>query len=128
MENEEKIMPLPEKQEIIKEQLEQLEPKQSRFKSLEKLWFVPLILAILAILIIGGLWISNQGFLKPEPSPTPLPSPIASPEAEEDAATAALEEQSTSDEIEEIEADLEATDLDDIDEELTDIENELSAP
>ena len=93
-----------EKQEEIKKQLGQLEPENNRLKSLEKFWFIPAILALVAIIIVGTLWVTNKGLRAPKPSPSPVP--IASPSAEIDAGTAALEKQGTSDEISAIEADL----------------------
>jgi len=96
-------------------------PETGKF---DKLWFIPVILALVAVIVVGALWVANKGLLAPSPSPTPT----ASPSAELDEDTAALEEQGTSDEISKIEADLNATDLTDIDKELTDIEDELETP
>lgn len=90
-----------------------------------RFWFIFIALAIVALLIVGGLWFTNQGLLtKPTPSPTPIPSPSSSV----DETTSNLEKQGTSDELAEIEKDLEATDLSNLDKGLTDIENELSLP
>jgi len=50
------------------------------------------------------------------------------PQAEEDAQTAAFQQQSDSDDIGDIEADIQATDLSNIDEGLTDIEAEIINP
>jgi len=106
--------------------MEKAAPKIGRKISLDKLWFIPVVLALVAIIALGGLWAVNKGLLTLKPSPSP--TPMASPSAELDEDTTALEEQGTTDEISEIEADLNATDLSDIDQELTDIESELSSP
>ncbi len=92
--------------------------------NLGKLWFIPVMLVLVALIVVGSLWVMNKGLITPKPSPAPTPSPSA--EIDED--TAVLEEQGTSDEISDIEADLNATDLFDIDKELTDIDRELSSP
>lgn len=105
---------------------EKAAPEVGKRISFEKFWFIPVILALIAIMVVGILWVTNQGLLVPKPSPSPVPT--ASPSAEVDEETTALEEQGTSDEISEIEADLNATNLSDIDKELTDIENELTSP
>ena len=63
------------------------------------------------------------------PSSTPTPTVVSKlPIGEGDASTVALEEQGNSDEIADIEADLNSTDLAEIDQELADIESELSLP
>jgi len=99
-------------------------PEAGKGFSFDKLWFIPVIIALVAVIVVGALWVTNKGLLVPKPSPTPTPTPAA----EIDEETAALEEQGTSDEISEIEADINATELSDIDKELTDIEDELSSP
>ena len=63
------------------------------------------------------------------PTATPTPTVVSKlPIGESDASTVALEEQGVSDEIVDIETDLNSTDLTEIDKELTDIESELSPP
>lgn len=81
-------------------------------------WKSPKTLLWLALLlaVAGGFYFFwKSGYLGPIASPTPSP----------DAATAQLQEQGSSDELTEIEADLEATSFTDLDAELGDIEREL---
>ena len=61
-------------------------------------------------------------------TPTPAPFDVVQPSSEEDETTIELEQQSSSDEISAIEADLETTDLSKLDQELEEIEAELAAP
>ena len=101
------------------------EEKRGVFK---KFWYVFTILGViialcLVFLVYGYLKLSLQ---KPASTPTPIPTPTAAEEVDEQ--TSDLEEQGTSDEIGDIEADLEETDLSEIDQELEDIESELSSP
>ena len=90
----------------------------------KKFWFIPLLIVLVVIIVVGMIWAIDKGLLLPQLSP----SPTATPSTAIDESTAALEEQGSSDEIEAIEADLENTDLSNIDQELTDIENELATP
>ncbi len=90
--------------------------------NLKKFWFLPLLLVLVVVIVGGMLWAMESGLILPKPSPSPTPTAV------EDESTAALEEQGTSDEIWEIEADLNATDLSDLDKEVQDIEKELAAP
>lgn len=115
-----------DQQEMTEPIQEQSVPEIKKPNFFERFWFVFVILAILALLLVGILWASNQGPIsfRPKPSPTPLPSPTA----EIDTTTSTLEKQGTSDEISDIEADLNTTDLTNIDKELTDIDSELSSP
>lgn len=101
-------------------------PEIGKGISFDKLWFIPVILALVVLIVVGALWVMNKGLLAPKPSPSPVPT--ASPVAEIDESTTALEEQGTSDEISVIESDLNATDLSQIDKELSEIESELSSP
>ena len=102
-------------------------PKSSRW---------PVILAILLILIliivVGGLLFAVNREIIPWGSkkaiPTPVPTPTPSPEMQLEAEVVELEEQGSSDEINAIEADLEETDLSNLDKELSDIESELETP
>lgn len=107
-------------------------PQAERKLGFGKLWFIPVILALVAVILVSALWVTNRNLLAPRlllaPTLTPTPTPTATPAAKVDEDTVALEEQGTSDEISEIEADLNATDLTEIDKELTDIENELASP
>jgi hypothetical protein len=110
------------------EQPAQEQPKPEKTNGLTKFWFIPVILAVIILLVAGGLWVSNQGFFKKEPVSTPAPTPSPAVETHIDEDTAALEEQGTSDEISAIEEDLEATDFSNLDKELSEIESELAAP
>lgn len=94
-------------------------------KPVMKFWYVPVILAFFVAIVGGAIFIANQRFFAPKPSPSPSPLPSPSPV---DTSITDLEEQGTSDEIEAIETDLNATDLTNIDKELDEIENELSTP
>lgn len=106
----------------------QEQPKPEKANGLVKFWFIPVILAVIILLVAGGLWVNNQEFFKKESvsTPTPVSSPVVETHIDED--TAALEEQGTSDEISAIEEDLEATDFSNLDKELSEIESELAAP
>ena len=92
-----------------------------------------LVLIILDVILVLGLVVMGASYIRMSqeralPSPTPMPTSLPTPSEETDAQTSALEEQGTSDEVEDIEADLEATELSDIDKELEDIESELTSP
>ena len=96
---------------------------------IKRFWFLPLAFILLFILLMVGYLFTNQNLeifnldlFKKTPQVTPPPSPATESE------TASLEEQGTSDEMTEIEADLRKTDLTDLDKELTDIEEELTSP
>ena len=78
------------------------------------------VLTILALAAIGGvgfLWFSNQK-LRQTKEVAPSPSPAVEYEAEE----------TSSDEVSSIEADLQETDLSGLDQELDDIEAEIASP
>ncbi len=96
---------------------------------IKRFWFLPLAFILLFILLMVGYLFTNQNLeifnldlFKKTPQVTPTSSPATESE------TASLEEQGTSDETTEIEADLRKTDLTDLDKELTDIEEELTSP
>jgi len=125
MEEEKIETPTPTQPEPVMPE-ERVVSEPGREFNLGKLWFVPVMLALVALIVVGSLWVMNKGLIIPKPSPSPTPTPSPSAEIDED--TTALEEQGTSDEISDIEADLNATDLSDIDKELTDIDSELSSP
>ena len=81
-----------------------------------------LIIVIVAALAVGaGLWYYFS-YYNPEPS---IDSPAVRRPAVDDAMTARLQRQGTSDELGAIEADLQTTDLSGLDQELADIEAEL---
>ncbi len=99
---------------------------------LEKFWYIFVIVAIILIGVTVGLWFNNQKIASTNTTQktiTPMveiPSPQSS--INEDTQTAALENQSESDEIEAIEADLQATDFSNLDQEMASIEAEISNP
>jgi len=97
------------------------EPKKS---GLQQYWYLLVALVLVVFMSVGGIWFIKQGRFNPQPSPTPFPSPTA----EADQGTEALDEQGSSDEIDEIEKDLDNTDLNNLDKELSDIESELATP
>lgn len=93
---------------------------ESKPNFLDRFWSLFVIAALICLVGIGVLWFLNKRQAVPI-TVTPTPTPAE----EVDEATTRLEEQGTSDEIDEIEADLNATDLTEIDKELSDIDNEL---
>lgn len=108
---------------------ERIDLEQEPEKSPPK-WFWPVLGTIfivfiltMTVLMIRLLRINIQKATVPQVMPTPTAG--ARPVTETDFPTAKLEQQGTSDEIDDIEADLEATDLAGIDQELEDIEAEL---
>jgi len=77
---------------------------------------------VIVVLVLGGLYflgkkVSEEGVFAPEPEAI---------QNAPDKVTDALQEQGTSDEIADIEKDLDATILDELDAELKDIETELN--
>lgn len=103
-------------------------------KSFKKMGTILAAISLAVVIIaVGYFLVVRLGKTKPPrsvtPSPVPTPTIVSKlPITEADTATAALEEQSDSDEIADIEKDLNSTSLKDIDKELTDIESELSSP
>ena len=95
---------------------------------LEKFWYLFVILAVILVGVVGGLWFYNQKTLQESSSQIAPVAEEMAPITEEDAQTAALEQQSDSDEMADIEADLEATDLSNLDDEMADIETEIASP
>jgi cytoskeletal protein RodZ len=118
---------LPPVQEEVKEELSQVTPSEKP-NFLERFWYLFLLIAVAALIAVGLLWASNQGYFAPKATPTPTPAPIASPAPEEDQETESLNQQGSSDEIDSIESDLNNTNLNNLDKELTNIESELNAP
>jgi hypothetical protein len=99
----------------------------------EKFWYLFVIVAIILLAVVGGLWFYNQKALQENSSQgTPQIQEMITGETEapieEDAQIAALQQQSDSDEISQIETDIQATDLSNIDKELADIEAEIGTP
>ena len=100
---------------------------------LEKFWYLFVILAIILISAVGSLWFYNQKTLQESsrqiaPGAEEMITEETALPTEEDTQTAALEQQSDSDEINDIEADIQATDLSNLDKELADIEAEIASP
>ncbi len=99
----------------------------------EKFWYLFIILAIVLIGVVGGLSFYNQKALQEKSlqmtsQNEEMPGEEAVPQIEEDAQTATLQQQSDSDEIGQIEADIQTTDLSNIDKEMADIETEIGSP
>ena len=95
----------------------------------EKFWYLFVILAIVLVGVVAGLWFYNQKSLNSLNQQTSVPVEEANLTNEEtDAQTAALEAQSESDEIVDIEADLQNTNLSNLDKEMADIEEEINNP
>jgi uncharacterized protein YdgA (DUF945 family) len=99
----------------------------------EKFWYLFVSLAIILLAVVGGLWFYNQKVIQENSNQTvPQMQEMTTEETEapieEDSQTAALQQQSDSDEIGQIEADIQATDLSNIDKELADIEAEIETP
>ena len=99
---------------------------------LEKFWYLFVILAIILISAVGSLWFYNQKTLQESsrqiaPGAEEMITEETALPTEEDTQTAALEQQSDSDEINDIEADIQATDLSNLDKELADIEAEIAS-
>ena len=79
---------------------------------------------IVIILLVGAFYLWGNREDDPETLPAEIPEVTEILEGE-DKQTEALEEQGTSDEVDEIMEDLEATDLEDLTEELDQIKTEL---
>jgi flagellar basal body-associated protein FliL len=128
------MTPLDKKQleKAAKKTLHELGDSSSGSK---KLTIVIIILLLLSILALAGFWAYSKNLIPglgvpAEPAPTTSPvmeSPMPSPEAKDDM-TQELLNQSSSDEVSSIEQDLNNTDLSNIDQELTDIQQELETP
>jgi len=106
-------------------------PDPNKNYSFKKLASFLLVIVVILLAAAGIFLVTQQKIGKPKTTPmvTPSPTPTATAElSETDTSTTALETQGVSDEITEIEKDLKATSLADIDKELADIETELSLP
>ena len=104
-----------------------MENKKNLF---ERFWYIFVIIAIVLIGVVGYLWFNNQSLLKLKISEAPLGQMFIEPEdmteeIETDEMTIELQKQGSSDQIEEIEEDLQNTDLTGITKELDDIESEI---
>lgn len=102
-----------------------------------RFWYVFLVLGLGAVSVVVYLWYSNQKIIKdlnrqelkvPMRKATLAPVEIEAEVEDEDELLEELEQQSDSDEILEIEKDLSATFLSDLDQELDEIDKELSLP
>lgn len=94
---------------------------------LTRFWYLILIIGLVSIAAIFFLWFSNQK-LKEKQAAIDLPLESQTITEEEDKQLEKLNKQANSDELWSIEADLAATELDFLDQELNQIENELSLP
>ncbi len=100
---------------------------------LEKFWYLFVIVAIFLLGSVAFLWMNNQNInqikeSQDERTETKQQEQIINEDMqgeEKDKATEKLQEQSGSDEIEDIEYDLQTTDFTDIDKELDDIEKTI---
>jgi len=104
-----------------------MENKKNLF---ERFWYIFVIIAVVLIGVVGYLWFNNQSLLKLKVSEAPLGQMFIEPEdmteeIETDEMTTELQKQGSSDQIEEIEEDLQNTDLTGITKELDDIESEI---
>jgi len=103
---------------------------------LEKFWYIFVIIALALIVIVTTLWVNNQKALKQAEmkstqtiqQPTNISQTTPTPTVIEDEITAKLATQSGSDEISDIEKDLNETDFSSLDKEMTNIEAEISKP
>ncbi len=93
-----------------------------------------LILTVLLIVILGGMyyWFSKLNMESQAPTPAPIERPTAEENNEPESTTAeaqteVIQTTSTSDELDAIISDLEATDLDSLESELEAIEAEIDA-
>ena len=95
----------------------------------EKFWYLFVILAVILVGIVAGLWFYNQKSLsRLTQTSAPAEEIIPTVAEETDTQTTALGSQSASDEITYIEADLQSTDLSNLDREMLDIEAEINNP
>ena len=95
---------------------------------LEKFWYLFVILAVVLVGVIGGLWFNNQKVLQESSNQNAPVAEEITPTTEEDTQIAALEQQSDSDEVNDIESDIQATDLSNLDKEMANIEAEIASP
>jgi hypothetical protein len=104
----------------------------------EKFWYIFVGLAIILILALGSLWFLNQKTIKEQRALQQLEAEKAANQAaiidsttenqvpaETDTQILQLENQGSSDEVEEIENDLNNTDFSNIDQETASIDSEL---
>ncbi len=94
----------------------------------EKFWYLFVILALILVGFVGSLWFLNQKAIKTkqlEITPVALEE-TTSALSEEENEIATLENQDESDEVESIEADLQNTNLSNLDKEMADIETEIT--
>lgn len=121
----------PSSQAVSEPVQELIVPNFNKNHSFKKLVILLLVILVVFLLAASVFFVTQQRPGKPKSTPlaTPTPTSAVSELPEEiDSATATLEVQSVSDEVTDIENDLNDTSLTDIDKELTDIETELSLP
>lgn len=111
-------------------QIEPAEPANKLVSGPVLLFLALLLIAVLAGMYYWFMTLSNPN--EPAPAPAAAERPTAAENNEPESTTAEVQTESlqvlsTSDEIDAIEADLESTDLDELDTELTTIEAELEA-
>jgi hypothetical protein len=111
--------------------LQMTPPQPSDEKKPNVLW---LAIGVIAVVVIVVVWMLSRPAYAPEPSDVVPDDTVAGVVVDEDVAEVipdaaeelqALEEQGTSDNLADIEADLNASGLDTLDQELLDIEQEL---
>lgn len=106
--------------------------KNQTKKSLDltRYWYVFLIIGILLVVSIIYFWFSNQKLYQQEQKNTKFNSTSLSPKPTkgENETVNKLKKQSNSDEVAAIENDLSATDLNNLDQEIGQINQELSKP
>jgi len=95
---------------------------------LEKFWYLFVILAVVLVGVIGGLWFNNQKVLQESSNQNAPVAEEITPTTEEDTQIAVIEQQSDSDEVNDIESDIQATDLSNLDKEMANIEAEIASP
>lgn len=95
-------------------------PVAEEAKSPKNLWAWVVLIAVVAAIVFGVYYWPK---IQPAEAPTDMEE-FNQP----DAATQTLEQATTSDEVADIEQDLNATDLSGLDQELSDIETELNQP
>jgi len=95
---------------------------------LEKFWYLFVILAVVLVGVVGGLWFNNQKVLQESSSQNAPVAEEITPTTEEDTQIAVIEQQSDSDEVNDIESDIQATDLSNLDKEMANIEAEIASP
>ena len=98
----------------------------------EKFWYIFVIIALALLVAVIILWANNKKSLSRQESQIgqPVQQVVTQPTPTivSDVTTANLEAQSDSDEVRDIENDINATDLTNLDKEIADIEQEINNP